>query len=185
MKYATTKEGMEYQLYKLKFCNGASTRNELFAELKDLLEKMKSLLSTSDQLTQLVRDRVTTTKNSAVNVAICNFWVQANKLFHALTSAWNCCCPQQHSARLLLQHPESSKKNLDFEVMIAKSLASTWEIYQTKIVQGDGLAAFQATAQANAVPLPAVQVPGHRNKQPVTSAMRVPRQVSLPTGLGA
>jgi hypothetical protein len=184
MKYATTKEGMVYHRYKIKFSNGASVRNEFFAELKDLLDKMKSLLSTSDQVTQLVRDRVTTTKNAAVNTAMCNFWVQANKFFRALTLAWNCCCPQPHSARLLLQHPESIRKKVDFEVIIAKSLTSTWEIYQTKIVQGDGLAAFQATTQTNSVPLSTIQVPDHRNRQPVKSAMQVPQQACLPTRLG-
>lgn len=184
MKYAATKEGRDYQLYKLKFSNGESVRNELFAELKDLLDKMRSLLSTSDEVSQMVRERLTGTNNSAVNAAICNFWVQANKLFHALTSVWNCCCPHQHSARLLLQHPEPTRKAVHFEVMIAKALASTWEIYQTKIIQGDGLEATQAVAQSQSVLRSAMQAPNHRNNQPVKSAMRAPRHPFLPTGLG-
>ncbi|RKU48929.1 hypothetical protein DL546_009133 [Coniochaeta pulveracea] len=134
MKYAATKEGRDYQLYKLKFSNGESVRNELFAELKDLLDKMRSLLSTSDEVSQM--------------------------------------------------HPEPTRKAVHFEVMIAKALASTWEIYQTKIIQGDGLEATQAVAQSQSVLRSAMQAPNHRNNQPVKSAMRAPRHPFLPTGLG-
>lgn len=183
MKHAATKEGVEYHVYKIKFMNGASKRNELFAELKDLLDRLKSLLSTSDEVSQLIQDRVTRTRNSAVNAAICNFWVQANKVFHALTSVWHCCCPHRHSARLLLQHPEFIRKDLDFEVMIARSLASTWEVYRTRIVQTDGLEASQAATPSQPSSGSAMRVPNHGNSQPVRSAMRLPRQFSGPTGV--
>lgn len=178
MKYAKTKDGMEYHLYKVKFSNGERVRNELFAELKGLLDRMRDLLDTSDKETQLIRDRASAAKSSSISMAICGFWIHANKLFHALASAWNCYCQQQHCARLLLQHRTCTSRKLDFEVLFAKSLASSWEISQTRIVEGDDLAGLPAGTLMESVQAPAMRTPSHREKQPIKSALRTTRLIS-------
>ncbi|KPM38172.1 hypothetical protein AK830_g8421 [Neonectria ditissima] len=166
MKHAMSKDGIDYHRYKVKFMNGASVRGELFAEIKDLLERMRDLLDTSDKESQLLGKRASAAKNSAIDAAICGFFVHANRLFRALTSAWNCYCQQQHCVRLLLQHRTNKKS--EFEVVFAKSLPSSWEVRKTRIVEGGDIEAGQVST---------IRIPAHREKQPIKSALRTRAQV--------
>ncbi|KAK7420552.1 hypothetical protein QQX98_002751 [Neonectria punicea] len=178
MKYAMSKDGMEYHRYKVRFMNGAAVRGELFTELKDLLERMRDLLDTSDKETQLVGKRASAARSSAIDAAICGFFVHVNKLFRALTSAWNCYCQQQHCVRLLLQHRTDKKS--EFEVVFAKSLPSSWEVRRTRIVEGDGVEAVnQLKKPAGSNQTSTIRIPAHREKQPMKSALRTRTQASV------
>lgn len=197
IKHAMTKDGVTYHLYKLKFSNGATIRNELFAELKDLLDRMRDLLDTSDKETKLVRQRAAAARSSAIDSAICNFWIRANKLFRALASAWNCCCScgppqhhqqqlaqQTHCARLLLQHRtcKGDGEKSQFEMLFARALGDggKWDVRRTKIVEGDNNPTVMPVEMTEKK-LVNVGVPRHRQKQPVKSALRTTRQASTLT----
>lgn len=175
VKHAMSQDGMEYHLYKIKFCNGASVRKELFEELKNLLDRMKDLLDTSDKETQLVSKRATVATSSAIDTAICSFFIQANKLFRALASAWNCYCHQQHCVQLLLEHRTDKKS--EFEVVFAKSLPSSWEVRQTRIVEGKLVSTAEQPPQAKK-PSPMATLPPSdlKAKQPLKSALRTTGQ---------
>lgn len=163
---------MEYHLYKVRFSRGANTRKEMFAELKTLLRRMGDLLDTSDKEAQLIANRASAAKSSAIDVSICSFFIRANNLFSAIKSAWNCCCQRQLYVHLLLQ--DRTKMSYDFKVTFAKSLSSAWDIRQMRIVQEDIIQIpehaeiYNASNQVSQ----GTRVPAHRDMKPLKSALR-------------
>ncbi|KAI1370312.1 hypothetical protein F4677DRAFT_367696 [Hypoxylon crocopeplum] len=137
LRNTLTKTGIEYQAYKIKFSNGESTRNSLFKELDSLNKRLEQLLSISDKEAQLIQDRQASAVTSAIDSAICNLWINASKLFEALTTAWRCTCQGQHSARLLLQHRNTKKS--EFNVFFARPEDSQWRIQETRISEDNEL----------------------------------------------
>lgn len=171
---------MEYHLYKIKFSNGAAVRKELFAELKDLLERLRDILDTSDEETRLVNKRLTIATSSAIDAAVCSFFIRANKLFRALSSAWKCCCQQQHCVHLLLRHRTDKKS--EFEIMFAKASQTSWDISQTRIIEGDDITIEDPKQLTESTRTSIITTPAHRDKQPIKSALRTKPQV-LTTGM--
>ena len=172
LKSAMTKDGRLFQLYKLKFSNNEAIRKKLFTELQGYNDKLKKLLDSSDQESQLIQQRALVKEAKAVDNAICNFWVQAATLFKTLAAAWKCRCTGQHFPNLLLQHPTS--KPPEFEFLFVKSLPSDWEIKRSRIAQGDDMvssSSFMKGTVALTEKRPLHQ-PGHKTSQPVKSAMK-------------
>ncbi|KAI2779956.1 hypothetical protein F4815DRAFT_164426 [Daldinia loculata] len=66
---------------------------------------------------------------------ICNFWVNANTFFKAITSVWNECCKKEHLARLVLQH--RTNQDTDFNILFIKQPPSHWQLQKTQITQNE------------------------------------------------
>jgi hypothetical protein len=121
----------------LKFCNGESVRERLFTELEHYNDTLEKLLDSSDKDAQLVQTRLTTMRAATIDATICKFWIQAQKVWKALSAAWNCRCAQ-HEARLLLQHRTSRK--FEVQIMFTKMSSSAhWDICRTRIAEGDDM----------------------------------------------
>lgn len=166
-----TKTGIEYQTYKIKFSNGESVRNGLFKELSSLNKRLEQLLSISDKETQLMQDRQASAVTSAIDSAICNLWINANKLFEALAAAWRCSCQSQHSTRLLLQHRDTKKA--EFNVCFAKPEASQWKIQETKISEDTELASELVKNDSEGAVYPAAG-----SREP-TQLVRLPKRSAM------
>ncbi|KAI1774168.1 hypothetical protein F4818DRAFT_452259 [Hypoxylon cercidicola] len=132
------KTDVEYQAYRIKFSNGESVRVNRFKELSSLNKRLEQLLSISDKEVQLMQNRQANMVTSAIDSAICNLWINANRLFEALAAAWRCSCQGQHSTTLLLQHRDT--KMSEFNVTFAKPEDSQWRIQETKISEDNRMA---------------------------------------------
>lgn len=96
---------------------------------------MEKLLATGDEESRIVQQRNLALEKTSVDSSLCSFWVTANRVFKALASAWQCRC-QYHDARLLLQHRESKKAELD--ITFANRVEPTrWELYGTRVAEAE------------------------------------------------
>ncbi|KAK1764491.1 hypothetical protein QBC33DRAFT_613156 [Phialemonium atrogriseum] len=117
---AVSADRWAFRLYRLKFSNRETVLTQLFAELQEINNKLEKLLNSGDQDTYLI------------DMAVCNFWVQARSLLKALAAAWNCGCPE-HAAKLLLQHRTNQNLEVQFQVTFTNSMLSCWDIWKTRI----------------------------------------------------
>lgn len=117
-------------LYKVRFCNSESRRRDLFSKLQEYNDKLEKLLSNSERYAQLNQQR-RAKQAGVVESTICSIWLDASKLFKALASVWNCSCREQHTAKLLLQHPH--RVTFEATVIFATLASSSWDIYRTSI----------------------------------------------------
>lgn len=109
-------------------------------------------------------------KNPAADLALCSFWVIANKLFKALAGASKCTCGQGcHTAKLLLQH--RAKNESEFNVLFGKALPSKWEIRRTRISQ-QPTCASPCPQQYPALDRVVTHQPEHRANTPTNSSMK-------------
>lgn len=175
LKEAWTKDGREFQRYKLKFSNSETTRKQLFAQLGDYNDKLEKLLTTADRDAELVQQRYFKRRAAEIDSSICGFWIHAARLFRALASAWNCACREQHCARLLLQHRTSRRS--EFDVMFASRSKERWEVHSTKIKEGDEEDHSSSRAIVTLDGLPTHR-PSHRQERLLKSAMRSKSQAS-------
>ncbi|KAK0709991.1 hypothetical protein B0T26DRAFT_755112 [Lasiosphaeria miniovina] len=175
-KTIMSREKLVFQLYRLKFSNNEAVRRRLFGELQEYNNKLEKLLDSSDEDTRLTQQRTAVGQLTAIDTAICNFWIQARTLFRALALAWVCSC-QHHGARLLLQH--RTTKQHEFQVIFTAtrlSSPSRLELYQTRISQDSGTA--EASERENVTMLEhqnmnlTVSKPDHRRSRPTKSAFR-------------
>ncbi|KAI0447115.1 hypothetical protein F4803DRAFT_397577 [Xylaria telfairii] len=106
-----SRSNREYQLFRVKFSLGESTRTRLFSELQTYNSRLEKLTLTSDAVSKLKasnQSRSSKLAISAMNAALCKFWNHADRLYKALLGAWGCTCYEQHCAELILQHRHPS-----------------------------------------------------------------------------
>ncbi|RSL74711.1 hypothetical protein CEP51_011480 [Fusarium floridanum] len=169
---AISKEGRAFLLYKIKFSNGESVRRALLSEFKDCNDKLEKLLDFNDEDTRLVQQRDTLAQKTAIDLAICNFWKQAVKLFRALASACNCRCHTTHGAQLMLQHRMT--KDIEFHITFTKfdSNSSEWNICKTRILESDDAVAAELHKTVQILETTSFRPPDHRKLRPGRSAMK-------------
>jgi len=180
-----SKDDRTFQAFRLRFCNGESTRKALFDELQSYNDKLEKLLNSSDRDTRLMQQRTVATEGAAIEAAICSFWIQAKRLFKALASSWSDCKCDSHTASLLLQH--RTTKKAEFQVFFTNFLLKTtcWETRRTRISEGDDWVASssqQLRKTAILVDSLSIQIPAHRQTQPaLRSALRTRTSSSTTT----
>lgn len=169
---AISKEGRAFQLYKIKFSNGESVRRALLSDFKNYNDRLEKLLAFNDEDTRLVQQRDMLAPKTPIDLAICNFWKQAIKLFRALTSAWNCHCHTTHGAELMLQHRMT--KDTKFHITFTKfdSDSSEWNICSTRISESDDTVAAQLHKTVQILETASFRAPDHRKLRPGRSAMK-------------
>lgn len=128
---------------------------------------MEKLLVSGDEESRLVQQRNLALEKTSVDSSLCHFWVTANRVFKALASSWQCRC-EQHDARLLLQHRESKKAELDI-IFSKKAAPSSWELYETRVTEADDEASH-IVGEAGCGPLDVRSK--HAAVAPVKSAMK-------------
>ncbi|OTA88375.1 hypothetical protein M434DRAFT_123914 [Hypoxylon sp. CO27-5] len=170
LKESATKANVQFQMYKLKFSNGETVRTALFKELEHYDAQLTRLLDMNDKETELAKKRPLATNSSSSDTALCNFWVNANALFKALTSAWSCCCQDKHLAELLLQH-RTSKKN-EFNMLFAKHNSSRWHIQKALITERNDSNVQTAPTTNPIIKNVSIHQPHHRTNVPRRPALR-------------
>ncbi|KAK3399598.1 hypothetical protein B0T20DRAFT_433999 [Sordaria brevicollis] len=168
LKTAFSSENRSFQWYRIKFSmKGTGSRKSLFRDLEDCTNKLEKLLAVSDrnrQLTQLSKQRSSSSLGTAAEQALCSFWKHADKFYRALASTWNCRC-KAHTTNLLLRHRTSGHP--EFEVLLTRQLelhpSNAWKVRSAKIVADEQDSAISGSAPIHA--------PSHRDSRPVKSAM--------------
>lgn len=103
----------EFYLYRLQFSLGESVRKKLFDEMQRYNDRLRTLLETSDTISQAESTRGTA-KLTLIRAAVSGFWKQADQLYKVISQAWNCSCWRQHYAHLLLQNRVSAEAHFHF-----------------------------------------------------------------------
>ncbi|KAH9884171.1 hypothetical protein F4778DRAFT_571904 [Xylariomycetidae sp. FL2044] len=181
-KVSKLKTKVEWELYRIRFSNGESEREQYFRELQQCNDRLQTLLQTSEDDVRLLRDRDSA---KTINPAICNFWRQATKLFKALLAVWDCGFHTQHSTKLLLEH--RANFDTDFKALFqhTKIRISSRELSRGSPVLVEGLTK-SIPEKTMAIFEPHYRYFKHaksafRSKSASTSAelLRVPRSITL------
>lgn len=110
---------IKFQAKRIRFSLKKSSREELFTQLKEANDRMRSLLESSEQLAVAKKNRIT--PSSIMSQQLNEFWRHAKCLHEVLSKAWQCNCPN-HQTNLQLQHRTSAKAEFAvlFELRNAK-----------------------------------------------------------------
>lgn len=165
------KSKAKWQTYRLKFSQRAKEREQLFAELQDCNERLKTLLQISKDDNELAQAR-TLKKGILMNTALCKLWREASMIFRALSTVWKCDCQTQHSTKLLLEH--RTKGTSDFNLLFEKQIQPRHEIRKLRISPRSKASVSIASpveGPASQNPVPIFE-PNHRSYRPKLSAMR-------------
>lgn len=122
---------------RTKFALGQSSREKLFEEFAKYNDRLRELLRTSDQLTQLKSSR--NTKDRSVVKSMSLKWRRAATLYKLLYDAWGCSCQASHRAHLRLQDRSTEDTQFAFDIMFLHSVLSDstekpWHHRNTNIV---------------------------------------------------
>ncbi|KAI0009576.1 hypothetical protein F4779DRAFT_627716 [Xylariaceae sp. FL0662B] len=106
----------------------------LFEEFGRYDSQLIRLVGMIDDEAQSTQAKIPAFSSSQCSTTLCSIWAHANALFKALSSAWACCCYDQHLAELLLQHRTTNKN--EFNMLFAKRSPSSWHIQKALITVG-------------------------------------------------
>ncbi|KAK3303683.1 uncharacterized protein B0T15DRAFT_540968 [Chaetomium strumarium] len=122
-----------YQTFRVKFSLGAPRRTQLFADLQKHNDRLEKLMTSSDVVSGLEDNRQQQLASSrSTNTALSKFWSQADKVYKAFITAFNCSCRDYHCAQLILQHREPVDKDfcLRLDSGVKESNPNTsWEMF--------------------------------------------------------
>ncbi|EGO58564.1 hypothetical protein NEUTE1DRAFT_144828 [Neurospora tetrasperma FGSC 2508] len=177
LKALRESDNWSFQRFRFTFAfKGDEKRTRLFSKLEDYNRKLRDLLAGSDRLRDLSAQIPVAAqpKTAAIDTALCNFWVTADKFFHTIASSWNCRC-KTHCANLLLRH--RSDATPEFEVLFTKEQPSltTWNARKTKIVGKNGLNSEPEEEAQTRMSLP-IHTPSHKDSRPLKSALGNPKK---------
>jgi hypothetical protein len=170
LRFEVSRERTAFQRFRIKFSNGASDRKRLLNEFQNYNEKLKTLLDSSDEDARLIQRRNCMARTSATDLAVCNFWKQAAKLFRALTSVCHCKCQATHGAELMLQDRTTQKD--EFHVTFTTCDSSQWEICKTRITEKDEIVTAELKTTFQLLEAVSIQQPNHRQLTPTRSSLR-------------
>lgn len=122
---------------RTKFALGQSTREKLFEEFTKYNDRLRELLRTSDQLTQIRTARNFKDRSMVKSTSV--IWKRAATLYKLLYNAWGCSCQASHRANLRLQECSTEDLQFSFDVMFSHSILSDttekpWHYRNTNIV---------------------------------------------------
>ncbi|KAM5360716.1 hypothetical protein ACJA88_014727 [Fusarium oxysporum] len=170
LRFEASPERIAFQRFRIKFSNGESDRKRLLSEFENYNGKLKALLDFSDEDARLTQQRKLMFHNAATDLAVCNYWKQAAKLFRALTSACYCRCQPMHGVELMLQDRITEKS--EFHITFTTYKLSLWEIYKTKITERDETVTAELKKAVQILEGVSIQQPNHRQLTPTKSSLR-------------
>lgn len=161
----------QWQTYRLKFSQRGKERDQLFAELQNCNERLKTLLQISKDDNELAQNRALN-KGKLGNTALCKLWREASMIFRALSTVWKCDCRAQHSTKLLLEHRTKGKS--DFNLLFEKLVQPRHELRRIRISPKTKASVSIASPVENIALQEPVSVfePSHRSFVPKSSALR-------------
>ncbi|RYP86159.1 hypothetical protein DL770_004946 [Monosporascus sp. CRB-9-2] len=178
---AERRESRSVVKFKAKFLNGVQTRANLLSDFAKLNKNLETVLNVSDKQAEIAKTQAAIASKSAIDDAICSFYLHAARLFNLLLASWKCTCPG-HSAKLQLQH-RTTLTELEFRLLFATSKDSYWELHRIRISQGNREIIERSSRCIAANFKPKLQ-PGHRATAPVKSAMRMGTNTAQPKRVG-
>ncbi|KAK4141398.1 uncharacterized protein C8A04DRAFT_14094 [Dichotomopilus funicola] len=116
-KFGTTRD---YQLYRMQFTLGETTRKRLFDEIKSYNDRLRNLLETTSAMSQAQKSRDTARKVRE-DALVCGLWKRADQLYSVLSEAWNCNCRKHHHAHMMLQDRHRPSPEPHFRLMLWSS----------------------------------------------------------------
>ncbi|KAF1992333.1 hypothetical protein K402DRAFT_416007 [Aulographum hederae CBS 113979] len=127
----------EYQAQRIRFSFSRSGRGKLFTKIKECLEKLNTLLKTSDTSAKIRK----TTERSVFDSKINSLWRHANRIYDFILKTWTCPCQQHHCANLLLQHRTSPDVSFSIVFLYGSVSSATkpWRQRETTIKWEDVL----------------------------------------------
>ncbi|KAF9776183.1 hypothetical protein IL306_005657 [Fusarium sp. DS 682] len=170
LRFEVSPERIAFQRFRIKFSKGESDRKRLLSEFENYNEKLKALLDSSDEDARLIQQRKLMVHNLETDLAVCNFWKQAAKLFKALISACYCKCQATHGAELMLQD-RATQKN-EFHITFTTCDLSQWEICKTRITERDETVTAELKKTVQILEAVSIQQPNHRQLTPTKSSLR-------------
>ncbi|RYP70252.1 hypothetical protein DL771_005555 [Monosporascus sp. 5C6A] len=185
------KVSKEYQIYRLKFSMGETTRRGLFKELQTYNDRLEKLVTTSDIVSNLqtTRQAAQPTTASIIDAAICKFWNHADGLYRALLGSWTCICREDHSAHLLLQHRKPPDTH--FRLVLSSNSRpnvpgkGAWSICRIRAeVAQAGHAGATVAKAVSTKPSVQISTPQHRTLAPGKTALSSHRKGHANTGRG-
>ncbi|KAI0965396.1 hypothetical protein F4678DRAFT_452917 [Xylaria arbuscula] len=174
-----SRSNRDYQMFRIKFSMGESTRARLFSELQTYNDRLEKLTSTSDTLSELQagrQSRASTSATSAMHTALCRFWNQADQLYKALVGAWGCSCYEFHSAELLLKHRQPSDKDFFLNLHpgpreVNGAATTTWSRCSVRLqVQEREKTSVKPLKVTTSSATVSLSTPQHRSQQPSKTA---------------
>jgi hypothetical protein len=107
----------DYQLYRIQFTLGESTRKRLFDEMKGYNDRLRNLLETNNAVSQAQNAR-DIARDARDGVLACGLWKRASGLYSVLSEAWKCSCWDRHHALLMLQDRHRLSPEPHFQLML-------------------------------------------------------------------
>lgn len=126
---------LEYQAKRIRFSLKKSSRERIFARLKEYNDRMRKLLECNDRTSTLKATHKIAIKSSAsANGALDHFWKHAKTLHKALAGAWQCGC-KSHQANLQLKHRKTN--DVEFNILFGrgsgKDETNGWTWQETEV----------------------------------------------------
>ncbi|KAH7130071.1 hypothetical protein B0J11DRAFT_522358 [Dendryphion nanum] len=113
----SAKSKWDWETFRIRFSFNDPVRNDLFQHLNECNERLKKLLSSSDNLSALQNTAPAHTKQSTVlESAFEKTWKKSDLIFKALQRAWRCSCQPHHYVNLRLEH--RVKPETCFEIVL-------------------------------------------------------------------
>jgi hypothetical protein len=143
-----SKPNMGYHAQRMRFSIGRTERTKLFKEIEGHNSRLKELLDTSDEITEIHRKR----NPAGLNVAKAfnKFWTHASRIFRLLSESWRCDCLSKHHAHLLLEQRASPEVRFNltflFDEKRSESHTPTWNWLDTRIALTDKVTLIQPKA---------------------------------------
>lgn len=123
-----------YQMYKLKFTNGAKKRQTLLEKLDLCNTRLEKLLETSDEDSRLSAKR----ESAFVDERLCSFWLQATRMYPVLASRWDCACQASHMVNIPLEH--SGQEATDLHLIWSNTQEDSLHSCQVRVSEKTNMA---------------------------------------------
>ena len=147
-RFSRVKGKMSYEAQKAKFSLGKASREELFDQVKTLIDSLASLLIQNDEVVAL-RSNAAQQTNTKAQRALLQLWRHAQNVYVLLSKSWRCGCRKDHCADLLLQHrttPEVQWEIVFHFSTVSLQFPGPWTCQTTRIAKMEQAAASNILA---------------------------------------
>ncbi|KAF2632934.1 hypothetical protein BU25DRAFT_487328 [Macroventuria anomochaeta] len=111
----------DYEKFRMRFSLNESVRTGLVQQLEKCNERLRQLLTTSDEISALAESGpVNKQKNLALEDALKKSRRRCKLLFMAIQGAWQCLCQPCHYAHLRLEH--RTRPDTSFELILTYAM---------------------------------------------------------------
>ena len=113
-----SRQNLEFQAKRLKFCLSKSTYTELLEDLARCNARLNQILNMNDKYESLKQARMSSGEDCTLSKITRSFWRHAAIFHDLLGQSWCCQCKHLHHLHLLL-HQETNIKQVEFGIWIS------------------------------------------------------------------